>query len=131
MTTSGKNDWLSILPAIVENYNNTVHTTTKRTPEEVYNNINFQSEVKQIFQAKQLETNPVNDLFIGDQICTLHINFIQRQKNKLLKGYIQQWSDEISIIKRVIKPNLTTQRRYLIDKDAKQYFRWQLQKIKI
>jgi len=73
MTTSGKNDWLSILPAIVENYNNTVHTTTKRTPEEVYNNINSQLEVKQIFQAKRFETNPVNDLFIGEGILIYNI----------------------------------------------------------
>ena len=69
MTTSGKNDWLSILPAIIENYNNTVHTTTKRTPEEVFNNINFQSEVKQIFQTKQFETNPLT-------ICSLTTEFI-------------------------------------------------------
>lgn len=35
---TGKRDWYNVLPALIENYNKTKHSTTKRKPIELFNN---------------------------------------------------------------------------------------------
>ena len=138
MSANQTQNWPDVLQIVVNNYNNSRHSTTNKTPLDILNNkpdAKSIEEVLAIFRKKQFDENIDNDLFKGDSVRILHQNFIERQKNKLLKGYVQQWSNEIYVISKVIKPRLSIKRRYTISElDAsssfnKQYFRWQLQKI--
>ena len=107
MTANNTKNWVEVLPVIIKNYNNTVHTTTGRTPDEVFFYRGGELEVQYIYEQKRFESSPPNDLQVGTKVRILHQNFIERQKNKLLKGYVQQWSDEIYVVRKVIKPTLT------------------------
>ena len=53
-TATGKYDWYKVLPKIVDNYNNTFHTTIKATPSDVFNgeDYNKQEVVKLDVQFK-------------------------------------------------------------------------------
>ena len=86
MMSISKNVYIDKLDDIVKKYNNT-YTSIKMKPIDVKDNtyINFKKEV-----------NDKNPKFkVGDHVR------ISKYKNIFAKGYVQNWSEEIFIIKKI------------------------------
>ena len=87
MTLISKNVYIDQLDGIVNEYNNTYHRTIKIKPVDVKDNtyIGFKKEV-----------NDKDPKFkVGDHVR------LAKYKNIFAKGYIPNWSDKVSVIKKV------------------------------
>ena len=87
MTSISKNVYIDKLDDIVDEYNNTYHTTIKIKPIDVKDNtyINTDKEIN----------NKDPKFKVGDRIR------ISKYKNIFAKGYMPNWSEEVLIIKKV------------------------------
>ena len=87
MTSISKNVYFDKLDDIVNEYNNTYHTTIKMKPIDVKNNtyINIDKEI----------SNKDPKFKVGDRVR------ISKYKNIFAKGYTPNWSEEIFVIKKV------------------------------
>ena len=85
MTTISKNVYIEKLDAIVNEYNNTYHTTIKMKPIDVKDNTYINTDKK---------VNDKDPKFkVGDHVR------ISKYKNIYAKGYTPNWSEEIFVIK--------------------------------
>ena len=87
MTSISKNVYIDKLDDVVKKYNNTYHKSIKIKPVDVNDNtyIDFKKEVND----KNLKFK------VGDQVR------ISKYKNIFAKGHMQNWSEEIFIIKKI------------------------------
>ena len=87
MTSISKNVYINKLDDIVDEYNNTYHTTIKMKPIDVKDNtyINTDKEVN----------NKDPKFKVGDYVR------ISKYKNIFAKGYMPNWSEEVFVIKKV------------------------------
>ena len=86
MTSISKNVYIDKLDGIVNEYNNTYHTTIKMKPSDVKNTyINTDEEIN------NKDPKPK----VGDHVRIL------KCKNIFAKGYTSNWSEEVFIIKKV------------------------------
>ena len=87
MTSISKNVYINKLDDIVDEYNNTYHTTIKMKPIDVKDNtyINTSKEIN----------NKDPKFKVGDYVK------ISKYKNIFAKGYMPNWSEEVFIIKKV------------------------------
>ena len=86
---STNNEGKSVAAEIVDEYNNTNHTTIKMKPIDVKDNtyINTSKEIN----------NKAPKFKVGDYIR------ISKYKNIFAKGYMPNWSEQVFIIKKVKK----------------------------
>ena len=87
MTSVSKNVYIDKLDDIVDEYNNTYHTTIKMRPTDVKDNtyINTSKEIN----------NKDPKFKVGDHVR------ISKYKNIFAKGYMPNWSEEVFVIKKV------------------------------
>ena len=87
MTSISKNVYIDQLDDIVDEYNNTYHSTIKMKPIDVKDNtyINVDKEIN----------NKDPKFKVGDRVR------ISKYKNIFAKGYIPNWSKEVFVIKKV------------------------------
>ena len=87
MTSVSKNVYIDKLDDIVDEYNNTYHTTIKMKPIDVKDNtyINADKEIN----------NKDPKFKVGDRAR------ISKYKNIFAKGYMPNWSEEVFVIKKV------------------------------
>ena len=87
MTSISKNVYSDQLDDIVDEYNNTYHTTIKMKPIDVKDNtyINADEDINK----KDLKFK------VGDHVR------ISKYKNIFAKGYMPNWSEEVFVIKKV------------------------------
>ena len=87
MTAISKNVYIDKLDDIVDEYNNTYHTTIKMKPADVKDNtyINADKEIN----------NKDPRFKVGDRVR------ISKYKNIFAKGYMPNWSEEVFVIKKV------------------------------
>lgn len=81
---------------VVNNYNNTVHRTTKHKPSEI-NKLNESVVAKNIQKCKKILPVTKNKFNIGDVVR------ISKYKGEFQKGYTPNWSTELFKIFKVIK----------------------------
>ena len=97
-TAIGKQEWnKSLLDKIVDDYNNTVHSSINITPKEASDDpelVKLNNNNKSNFKKPKFQ--------IGDRVR------IFKWKNKFEKGFTTKWTDEIFIITRVNHTNPTT-----------------------
>ena len=87
MTTTGKNLYHDVLDDIVNEYNNTKHSTIKIKPKDVeYNN-------KRVYIDEHNEKD--SRFKVGDRVR------ISKFKNIFAKGYTPNWSKEIFIVDKI------------------------------
>ena len=87
MTSISKNVYINKLDDIVNEYNNTYHTTIKMKPIDVKDNTYINTDK---------EINHKDPKFIvGDRVR------ISKYKNIFAKGYMPNWSEEVFVIKKV------------------------------
>ena len=87
MTTVSKNVYIDKLDDIVNEYNNTYHTTINMKPVDVINNtyIDFKKEV----------SDKGSKFKVGDHVR------ISNYKNIFAKGYTPNWSEEIFVVSKI------------------------------
>ena len=87
MTSISKNVYIDKLDDIVDEYNNTYHTTIKMKPIDVKDNtyINTSKEIN----------NKDPKFKVGDYVR------ISKYKNIFAKGYMPNWSEEVFVIKKI------------------------------
>ena len=87
MTSISKNVYIDKLDDVVDEYNNTYHTTIKMKPIDVKDNtyINTSKEIN----------NKDPEFKVGDRVR------ISKYKNIFAKGYMPNWSEEVLVIKKV------------------------------
>ena len=87
MTSISKNVYIDKLDDMVNEYNNTYHTTIKMKPSDVKDNtyINTDKEIN----------NKDPKFKVGDHVR------ISKCKNIFAKGYLSNWSEEVFVIKKV------------------------------
>ena len=87
MTSISKNVYIDKLDDIVNEYNNTYHTTIKMKPIDVKDNTYINTSKKIIYKDPKFK--------VGDRVR------ISKYKSIFAKGYIPNWSEEVSVIKKV------------------------------
>ena len=87
MTSISKNVYITKLDDIVNEYNNTYHTTIKMKPIDVEDNTYINTSKK--------VNNKDPKFKVGDRVR------ISKYKNIFAKGYISNWSEEVFVIKKV------------------------------
>ena len=98
MTSISKNVYINKVDDIVDEYNNTYHTTIKIKPIDVKDNTYINTNK---------ETNDKDPKFkVGDRVG------ISKYKNIFAKGYTPNWSEEVFVIKKVKN---TVPRTYVIN----------------
>ena len=87
MTSISKNVYIDKLDDIVDEYNNTYHTTIKMKPIDVKDNTHINT-------SKEIN-NKDPKFKVGGHVR------ISKYKNIFAKGYMSNWSEEVFIIKKV------------------------------
>ena len=86
MTSISKNVYIDKLDDLVDEYNNTYHTTIKMKPADVKDNTHINTD-KEI-------SNEDPKFKVGDDVR------ISKYKNIFAKGYMPKWSEEVFVIKK-------------------------------
>lgn len=97
----GSYKWLTILPKIVEKYNNTMHSTIGMKPKEVNKDTSKQL-LKSVYSHLKTIDPKANKFKIGDFVR------VSKVRGVFTKGYTPNWSNEIFKIIQVKRTNPTT-----------------------
>jgi hypothetical protein len=97
--------WVDVLPKLVENYNNTYHSTTKKTPAEAHQleNTDLAAEIHSNIRVKadkmiEKDVRQLPEIKVGDYVrLSLLTNADERAKGKFRKS-VKNWSDEVYIV---------------------------------
>ena len=89
-TETNSNKYLDILPKVMSDYNNTIHSTVKMTPTEESN-----IENKHKINYVSLITKEKPKFKIGDRVR------IYKYKKLFSKGYETNWTDEIFVVSQI------------------------------
>ena len=113
MTRNDTKFWVRALPALLRNYNSSVHSTTRRTPDELHRtDLNEQTRaevhaclqraavrsVKRSTKKGRLSLRVAAELEVGDTVRVSRITRASVRKEAMLgarKGYEPQWSTEL------------------------------------
>ena len=105
-TDNNTNKYIDVLPDLVEDYNNTVHSSTKFTPVEASKKENELKVLRNLYPDRY-KTSRLNPKFsVGDMVR------ITKKKKVLEKGYTARWTEEIFTIKEIRETNPIT---YIIE----------------
>ena len=104
MWKQGSTVYLGILPKILEQYNNTKHSSIKMTPIEASKKKNESTVYFNLYgNIKQLSSKP--KFKVGDKVR------ISKYKRKVFdKGYTPNWTEEIFLIDKIQSTNPITHR---------------------
>ena len=86
MTSISKNVYIDQLDDIVDEYNNTYHTTIKMKPIDVKDNTYINTSKKINYKDPKFK--------VGDRVR------ISKYKNIFTKGYVPNWSEDVFVIKK-------------------------------
>ena len=94
--------YIDALPDLVEDYNNTVHSSTKLTPKEASKKKNELTVWRNLYPDR-FKTNRLTPKFsVGDEVR------ITKKKKVFEKGYTTRWTEEIFTITEVQNTNPVT-----------------------
>ena len=94
--------YIDILPDLVEDYNNTVHTSIKMTPIEASKKKNELTAWCNLYPDRYKIHNLQPKFSVGDEVR------ITKKKKVFEKGYTTRWTEEIFTIKKIQNTNPIT-----------------------
>ena len=101
-TDNNTYNYMSVLPDLLEDYNNTVHSSTKFTPTDASKKENELTVWRNLYPDR-LKTNRLTPKFsVGDLVR------ITKKKKVFEKGYTTRWTEEIFTIKEIRDTNPIT-----------------------
>ena len=96
MTATGKNVYYDLLDDVVNEYNNTKHSTIKMKPKDVGDDTTKSSAIARNKRVYIGEHNEKDSRFkVGDRVR------ISKFKNIFAEGYTPNWSNEIFIVNKI------------------------------
>lgn len=95
-TARGSYKWVSILPSLIDKYNNSKHRTIGMSPNEADNNPSI------VTLKQRTIVNKINKFKLNDKVR------ISTNKGVFTKGYLPNWSTEIFTIVKINKTLPTT-----------------------
>ena len=99
-TAENTRNWIDMLDSLIDEYNNTKHSTIKMTPAEASkpenSNLIINSRISEQVKAQKIKFK------VGDKVR------ISRIKGTFEKGYLPNWSEEMFIIDKIIYSRPTT-----------------------
>ena len=99
MTTTAKNVYYDVLDDVVNEYNNTKHSTIKMKPKDVKNDTTKSSAIapnnRVYIDEHNKKSARYNVYNVGDSVR------ISKFKNIFAKGYTPNWSREIFIVNKI------------------------------
>ena len=101
-TDNNTYNYIDALPELVEDYNNTVHSSTKLTPTDASKEENELTVWRNLYPDRY-KTSRLNPKFsVGDEVR------ITKKKKDFEKGYTARWTEEIFTIKEIRETNPIT-----------------------
>ena len=100
-TANETTKYYDILDKLVENHNNTVHSSIKMTPVEARKVENELTVYKNLYPENDEKTKKAK-FKVGDRVR------IAKKKGKFEKGYTTRWTREIFVIEKVLNTNPVT-----------------------
>ena len=110
--------WVYLLPEVVQNYNNSIHSVTKMKPIDLYyekdEKIRFQVYNRIVDQTKTKTkiTKKENDLKVGELVRVPVKYLKENRKNKDFKKPLIKWSEPLTIIKILTPKGIFSQYSY-------------------
>ena len=95
-------NYMDVLPDLVEDYNNTVHSSTKLTPVEASKEKNELTVWRNLYPDRYKINNLTPKFSVGDEVR------ITKKKKVFEKGYTTRWTEEIFTIKEIRETNPIT-----------------------
>jgi hypothetical protein len=95
---NGNQQWIKILPSIVDQYNNKIHSSIKITPKQAYDN---PDKIKEI----NSKTNFENERILSKQKPKFNVNDkvrIFKWKSLFEKGYSAKWTNEVFVVDKIL-----------------------------
>ena len=93
--------WVDILPTLIERYNKRVHRTIGMRPIDV-NKSNEAMIAKKVYTLPKVHSGRKTKFHTGEQVR------ISKYKHVFEKGYIASWTNELFIVRRVVRTEPTT-----------------------
>ena len=94
--------YIDVLPDLVEDYNNTVHSSTKLTPKEASKKKNELTVWRNLYPDRYKKYDIIPKFSVGDEVR------ITKKKKVFEKGYTTRWTEEIFTIKEIRDTNPIT-----------------------
>ena len=91
--------YMNVLPDLVEDYNNTVHSSIKMTPIEASKKKNELTVWRNLYPDRYKINNLTPKFSVGDRVR------ITKKKDVFEKGYTTRWTEEIFKIKEILNTN--------------------------
>ena len=101
-TDNNTHNYMGALPELVEDYNNTVHSSTKFTPTEASKEENELKVWRNLYPDRYKINNLTPKFSVGDEVR------ITKKKKVFEKGYTTRWTEEIFTIKEIRETNPIT-----------------------
>ena len=94
--------YIDVLPDLLEDYNNTVHSSTEFTPVEASKNKNELAVWRNLYPDRHKISRLTPKFSVGDEVR------ISKKKTTFKKGYTSRWTEEIFTIKEIRDTNPIT-----------------------
>ena len=101
-TDNNTYNYIDVLPDLVEDYNNTVHSSTKLTPKEASKKKNELTVWRNLYPDRFKKYNITPKFSVGDEVR------ITKKKKVFEKGYTTRWTEEIFTITEIQNTNPVT-----------------------
>ena len=101
-TDNNTYNYMDVLPELVEDYNNTVHSSTKLTPIDASKKKNELTVWRNLYPDRYKINNLTPKFSVGDEVR------ITKKKKVFEKGYTTRWTEEIFTIKEIQNTNPIT-----------------------
>ena len=101
-TDNNTNTYMDVLPELVEDYNNTVHSSIKMTPIEASKKKNELTVWRNLYPDRYKIYDLTPKFSVGDRVR------ISKEKKNFEKGYTTRWTEEIFTIKEIQNTNPIT-----------------------
>ena len=94
-TDNNTYNYMNVLPELVEDYNNTVHSSIKMTPIDASKKKNELTVWRNLYPDRYKTNNLTPKFSVGDEVR------ITKKKKVFEKGYTTRWTEEIFTIKEI------------------------------
>jgi hypothetical protein len=91
MQRLGSKKWHEWLPQLIENYNNSVHSTIGMKPVDAHFNNELSGKVKEKLESKAIVVKAAPELHLGDMV-RIHMKSLQEYKKNKLAEVPTQWT---------------------------------------
>jgi len=132
MSNNNTKNYIDVLNKLIENYNSSIHTTTKIAPNDVTNNIKQNKEIhkniKDVSNKLLAKNNKQLPMLNKNDYVRISLQALpENRKNKYKKSTNINWTNDVfKVNKRIMNTNPSIKDRYKLNKISGLYYRNEL-----